>query len=147
MIEYAQIDTEEQLEPVLEMCYRILGDRLREAPQYSREAWRERLGRYSRLLTYAHDNGRVVAAVLGRPENADSLVMGFVACEEGYRMKGITRELAARFEAGADAMGFKYITLGAAPEAEGFYEKLGYSCIVVMDGQKIYQKKAPFVIA
>lgn len=36
--------------------------------------------------------------------------------------------------------GFKYITLGADKNAEGFYEKLGYSIINEMRGQKIYQK-------
>ena len=86
------------------------------------------------------DGERPIAAVLGRPESADSLVMGLVACDEAYRRQGITRKLVRRFDENAKLLGFKYITLGAADDAWGFYEKCGYSAIAEVHGQKIFQK-------
>lgn len=135
---FSPIEEEAVLERVVEFCERILGpDR---SGQYTLEAWRQRMRDYSPLLLYAHKGERIAAAVLGRPENAESLVMGQVACAEDYRRRGLTRELVRLLERNAAAMGFSYITLGALPEAEGFYEKCGYRQIAEAGGQKIYQK-------
>lgn len=87
---------------------------------------------------YAHEDGNVVSAVLGRRENAESLVCGFVACEIGHRRQGITQKLMDIFEAEAVQAGFRYITLGS--EEDGFYEKCGFHVINEMHGQKICQK-------
>lgn len=76
--------------------------------------------------------------MLGRAENQDSLVIGFVACEEAYRRQGITKKLMDYFEESAKAMGFKYITLGS--HADAFYEKCGYNLIFQIDNRNIYQK-------
>jgi len=134
------IHNETQLAAVLELCYGILGQHLRDIDGYRYEEWLARLEKHSFLLLYAHENGKPIAAVLGRPENADSLVMGFAACDEAYRKRGITRMLTQLFEANAKEAGFKYITLGADKAAESFYEKCGYVCINELHGQKIYQK-------
>ena len=92
---------------------------------YAYAAWRERMEKYSRLLVYAKKDGEIVSAVLGRPESEESLVCGMVACDEKFRLRG---------------MGFRYITLGADGDAEGFYEKCGFHVIFEVHGQKIYQR-------
>lgn len=139
-VEYSSIQDESRLREAVAFCEKILGANPEVEELYGYEAWRKRLGKYSSLLLCAVGGDRVVSAVLGRPENEESLVMGQVACEEEYRGRGITRELVRRFEQNAKAMGFSYITLGARPEAEGFYKKCGYRQIGEIEGQKIYQK-------
>jgi len=96
MIQIAIIETEDQLKPVLAFCYEILGQHYRDYEQYIYEAWQNRMGVFSPILSYAHADNTVVAAVLGRPENEDSLIMGFTACHEDYRKKGITSRLVAQ---------------------------------------------------
>ena len=135
------VETEPQLKQVLDFCYGILGQHLRGISPYRYEDWKERIERDSKLLVYAHEDGNVVSAVLGRRENAESLVCGFVACEIGHRRQGITKKLMDImdiFEAEAVQAGFRYITLGS--EEDGFYEKCGFHMIDEMHGQKIYQK-------
>lgn len=93
---------------VLELCYRILGE------------------------------DKIVSAVLGREESSESLVIGFVACEEEYRRQGISKALMSYFEEAARRKKYKYITLGSKEDA--FYEKCGYKVIFQIHGQNIYQK-------
>ena len=134
------VENEEQLKAVLELCYSILGNHLKDVDNYRYEDWKKRLEKDNELLIFACESEKVVAAVLGRRESDESLVLGFVACDEKYRGRGITKELMARFEDNAEKMGFKYITLGADDKATGFYEKCGYKIINEVHGQKIYQK-------
>lgn len=149
------VKTEEELVKVLRLCYRLLAPELMVTLPgglaggpvkeevgnhiYAYAAWKERMGQYSGLLVYAEEDG-VAAAVLGRPENAESLVCGMVACDERYRLRGITKMLMECFAENARSMGFHYITLGAGKEAEGFYDKCGFHEIFEIHGQKIYQK-------
>lgn len=81
MVQWKEIQTKEQLQNALELCYRCLGEHLREHELYSCEAWQKRLADGLQPLVYAEQDGRVVSAVLGRAENKDSLVIGFVACD------------------------------------------------------------------
>ncbi len=136
MIEFKEIATEEELKVVLEMCYRILGND--NAELYGYKAWSRRLRDGNQPLLYACNNEKVVSAVLGRAENKDSLVIGFVACDENYRRQGITKKLMKLFEEKARELGYKYITLGSKEDA--FYEKCGYKTIFEINGQNIYQK-------
>ena len=136
MIELKEIATEEELKVVLEMCYRILGND--NAELYGYEAWSRRLRDGKQPLLYACNNEKIVSAVLGRAENKDSLVIGFVACDENYCRQGITKKLMELFEQKARELGYKYITLGSKEDA--FYEKCGYKIIFEMNGQNIYQK-------
>ena len=136
MIEIKEIETEQELKEVLELCYRILGNE--DTELYCYEAWLSRLHDGLQPLVYAHDGGKVVSAVLGRAENKDSLVIGFVACDEMYRRQGITKKLMQYFELRAKEMNYKYITLGS--EEDAFYETCGYHIVFEMDGQNIYQK-------
>ncbi len=136
------IENENELTKVLNMCYRILGEHLREVDNYRYHDWFSRMKFYNSLLLFAQsdDDGEVVAAVLGRPESKDGLVMGFCACEKEYRMKGIAKALVKKFEQNARKLGYKYISLGSADNACKFYEKCGYHVINELHGQKIFQK-------
>lgn len=160
MISVKYVETEEELTAVLRLCYRLLAPKLMvtlpeekgdaKASQengseifkdiYAYAAWKERMKEYSRLLVYAEEDGKVVAAVLGRPESAESLVCGMVACSEQFRLCGITRMLMEHFVENARGMSFHYITLGADKNAEGFYEKCGFHEIFEIHGQKVYQR-------
>lgn len=132
------ITIENELNDALELCYKILGEHLRNIDIYKYEAWLERLNDGRQPMMFASINGKIIAAILGRAENEDSLVIGFVACEEEYRNFGIAKAIMQQFEEEAKKLDFKYITLGS--EADGFYEKCGYHCINEIHGQKIYQK-------
>ena len=131
-----QIQSRKELDCVLELCYRVLGQTNQEL--YGVDAWVKRLEDGKQPLVYAEQNGQAVAAVLGRAESEESLIIGFVACHEDYRGQGITRALMEEFEKKARAQGFQYITLGS--RADAFYEKCGYKVIFQTHGQNIYQK-------
>lgn len=132
-----EIKTEQELQQVLELCYRILGDN--DSEMYGYFAWKERLAGGMQPLVYAQEDNKVVSAVLGRAESSESLVIGFVACDENYRRRGITKKLMYYFEESAKKLGFRYITLVSQEDA--FYEKCGYSIIFQVHGQNIYQKQ------
>jgi GNAT superfamily N-acetyltransferase len=131
-----EIETEEELRNVLELCYDILGTDNTEL--YGYDAWYKRFIEGSQPLVYAMKDNKIVSAVLGRAENKESLVIGFVVCHENYRKQGITKELLVYFEDLARKKGFKYITLGSKEDA--FYEKCGYKVIFQIHDQNIFQK-------
>lgn len=131
-----EIETEQELKNVLELCYNILGPDNTEL--YGYDAWYQRFLEGSSPLVYALKENKIVSAVLGRAENKESLVIGFVACHENYRRQGITKELLGYFEELARKKRFKYITLGSKEDA--FYEKCGYKVIFQVHDQNIYQK-------
>ena len=130
-----EVENEQELIAVLELCYRILGEN--DSKLYGYDAWRQRLA-HGEPLVYGEKNGKVVSAVLGREESSESLVIGFVACAEEYRRQGITRALMEHFENIARKKAYKYITLGSKEDA--FYDKCGYKVIFQVHGQNIYQK-------
>ena len=136
-IKLKQIKAEYELQKVLELCYAILGNNNQEL--YGYEAWKKRLEEGTSPLVYAEIDNKVVSAVLGRAENQDSMVIGFVACHKDYRRQGITKQLMQYFESLAKKKGYKYITLGS--EADAFYEKCGYHVIFQVHDQNIYQKQ------
>ena len=138
MIHMREIRTESELRSVLDLCYAILGEHLRGQELYGEDAWRQRLMDGRQPMVFAEEDGRIISAVLGRAENADSLVIGFVACDVAWRRQGITRKLMGCFEELARGMGFKAITLGSMEDA--FYEKCGYHIITQIHDQNIYQK-------
>lgn len=131
-----EIETEQELSDVLELCYDILGTDNSEL--YSYDAWQKRFIEGLSPLVFAMKDNKIVSAVLGRAENKDSLVIGFAVCHEDYRKLGITKELLSYFEDLARKRGFKYITLGSKEDA--FYEKCGYKVIFQIQEQNIYQK-------
>lgn len=132
-----EIETEQELKEVLELCYDILTVN---APElYGYDAWHKRFLDGLQPLVYAMKDEQIVSAILGRAENKDSLVIGFAACRENYRRQGITKELLGYFEDIARKKGFKCISLGS--EEDAFYEKCGYKIISQVHGQNIFQKK------
>lgn len=131
-----EIETEQELKDVLELCYDILGTG--NAELYGYDAWHKRFLEGLQPLVYALKEGKIVSAVLGRAENEESIVIGFVACHENFRRQGITKELLGYFEDLAREKGFKYITLGS--EEDAFYEKCGYKVIFQVHDQNIFQK-------
>lgn len=131
-----EIETEQELGDVLNLCYDILGNNNSEL--YGYEAWKNRLLDGLQPLVYAIKDDKIVSAVLGRAENEESLVIGFVACHKDYRRQGITKKLMNYFEDIARKKRFKYITLGSKDDI--FYEKCGYNVIFQINGQNIYQK-------
>lgn len=131
-----EINTEQELRDVLDLCYSILGESNPELYGYA--AWYQRFRDGLQPLVYAMKDDKIVSAVLGRAENQDSLVIGFVACHEDYRRKGITKRLISYFEELARVKGYKYITLGSKEDT--FYEKCGYNVIFQVHEQNIYQK-------
>lgn len=128
-----------ELNKVLEFCYGILGEHDDNDKVYGPAAWANRL-QENYLMVFAEANGEILSAVMGRAENQDSIVLGFAACRADCRKNGITSALLSELETNAREYGYKYITLGSAEEAFGFYEKCGYHMIAEMHGQKIYQK-------
>lgn len=131
------IETEQQLSDVLQLCYSILGQDHSEL--YGYEAWHERFLNGMQPLVYAVKDGFIVSAVLGRRENAENITIGFVACHKQYRRQGITSALMRFFEDCARKQGYRYATLGS--KEDRFYEKCGYHKIFEINGQSIYQKE------
>lgn len=136
MIIFHQIQTEERLLRALDLCYSILGHEDHEI--YRRSAWLKRFRSGNQPLVCAEADGEIIAAVLGRSESAESLILGFCACREDFRRQGVTTRLIRMFEALARDMGYRTITLGS--RADGFYEKCGYRVIMRMEEQNVYQK-------
>lgn len=85
-----KVETEAELITVLELCYRVLG--IRDDELYGYDAWYKRLQDGNEPLVYAVKDEKIVSAVLGRAENSESLVIGFVACDENFRRQGITKK-------------------------------------------------------
>lgn len=135
-VKMKEIETIQELKAVLELCYKVLGTNNTEL--YGYDAWYKRFTEGLHPLVYAMKDNAIVSAILGRAENKDSLVIGFVACHENYRRQGITKGLMEYFEELARRKGYKYITLGS--EQDEFYEKCGYKIIFQVHEQNIMQK-------
>lgn len=136
MIRWMQITSEGMLNAALDLCYPILGHEDHEF--YRRSAWLERFRSGNQPLVCAVSDDEVIAAVLGRSESAESLILGFCACREDFHRRGITSRAMRLFESIARDMGYKTVTLGS--RADAFYEKCGYRIIRQMPEQNIYQK-------
>ena len=126
---YKQIETQTELNDALELCYRILGGE--DTELYGYNAWYKRFVEGIHPMVFSEKNGKIVSCILGRAENKNSLVIGFVACHEDYRRQGVTKGLMGLFEGLAKEQGYRYITLGS--KADAFYEKCGYSEISKID--------------
>ena len=135
-IQIKEIETVQELNEVLDLCYSILGEN--DSELYGYDAWYERFLNKMQPLVYAVKDDKIVSAVLGRAENPKNITIGFVVCRENYRRQGITRKLMHYFEDSARKRGYQYITLGS--QEDKFYEKCGYNKIFEQIGQSIYQK-------
>lgn len=132
-----KVETEQELNAVLNLCYSILGEV--DSGLYGYDAWHERFLNGNQPLVYAVKDDKIVSAVLGRAENPENITIGFAACHEDYRRQGITRKLMNYFDKLAKEQGYKYATLGSKEDL--FYESCGYHKIFEIHGQSIYQKE------
>lgn len=130
------VETEQELNAVLDLCYKILGEN--DSQLYGYDAWYERFINGIQPLVFAMKDNEIVSAVLGRAEDSENITIGFVACHENYRRQGITKRLMNYFEDLAKKQGYKYVTLGSKEDM--FYEKCGYHKIFEINEQNIYQK-------
>lgn len=134
-----QVSSEQELRAVLDLCYSILGEH--HEGLYSYKAWCRRL-EHNYLLLYAEcGDGKPISAVLGRVENAEGVIVGFVACKEEYRRMGITSSLMRALEQSAAERGFSRLTLTSYNDAWKFYQSLGYTLLSDRLGRKTYQKE------
>lgn len=135
--EIKQINSEETLKTVLDMCYSILGEH--HEGLYSYKSWCRRL-EHNFLLLYAACESVPIAAVLGRVENSCGVIVGFACCREEFRRQGVTSALMRAFERSAACRGFTSVTLTSYNDAWKFYQSLGYSVLSDKLGRKTYQK-------
>ncbi len=70
---------------------------MKNVEHYRYEDWRERLKNEKEFLQFVYKNNRVISAVLERKESMESLIDGFVACDDKYRNLGITKRLMSEF--------------------------------------------------
>ena len=77
------------------------------------------------LCVVAVDDDRIRGAALG-VQQGEGVFLTIVAVEPGAR-GGTGRTLIEAVEAAAIGRGLSSVSLGARPEARGFYERLGYS--------------------
>jgi len=108
----------------------------RNSPAYSRVKWLERMEKFGDLMLYAESEGEVIGIVFGRIENASSITVGPVAVDERFRKMGVARELMLLLEKRALGHGIHNLALGSVEGAEGFYEKLGYNGVLLVQSEK-----------
>lgn len=135
-----KVETEQELNAVLDLCYSVLGED--DSELYGYDAWHERFLNGMQPLVCAIKDDRIVSAVLGRAENSENITIGFVACHEDYRRQGITKRLMSYFEDLARKQGYQYATLGSKEDI--FYKKCEYKKIFEINRQSVYQKNYEF---
>ena len=136
--EYAikNITTQQQLDAALDLEERIFDiANAQRSPQYSREKWTERMDCHSDLMLYADAGGFCVGIVFGRIES-DNIVIGPVAIDKNFRGRGIARKLMLEIEKRAPNHGIFKLSLGSVKDAEGFYQKLGYTGCLLIQSEK-----------
>ncbi len=103
---------------------------------YSREKWLERMTNYGDLMLFAESSGEIIGIVLGRIENKGSIIVGPVAVDESFRKHGIARQLMLLLEKHALRHSIHRLAVRAEESAEGFYEKLGYKGVLLVQSQE-----------
>jgi GNAT superfamily N-acetyltransferase len=126
-----------ELNAVLEAVKTIFPDQvdLEGGGKYSREFWTDRLGERPELLLYAKAGGKICGSVFAW-EDGGSITIAHCGVLKEYQKQGIGRALVAETEKRAKILGYGGIALGSAEEAEGFYEKLGYTGSLLIQSDK-----------
>ena len=131
------VTTRRELDDTLAFDKKVFGlASERHSPAYSREKWLERMKTHGDLMLYAESGGEVIGIVFGRVENGSSVTVGPVAVDERFRKRGIARDLMLLLEKRALGHGIRHLMLGAVENAEGFYQKLGYSGNLLIQSEK-----------
>lgn len=104
--------------------------------QFDRAIWEGRLKSYPELIVYAEADGRVIGIAPSFVEDNGNITVGIVAVEKKDRKHGIARALMLEIEKQAQILGVKLIALGSVEDAEGFYQKLGYTGQLLIQSEK-----------
>ena len=84
------------------------------------------------LLQLAEEDGRIIGAALGfRDPDGENVTLRILAVEASRQGAGIGRALLRAFEAGAQRLGARRISLGADQQA-GFYVRHGYQTMLLL---------------
>ena len=132
------VTNEQALDRALALDEKVFGESSAyHNPAYSREKWLERMrSSYNDCMLYAQAGCETIGIVFGHIESNRSITIGPVAVNEQYRKHGIARKLMLLLEKRAAEHGINLLTLGAAENAEGFYEKLGYTGSLLIQSEK-----------
>lgn len=131
------VTTEDELDAALALEKRVFGfaSELRNS-DYSREKWLERMTSHGDLMIFAKSNNEIIGIVFGRVESNGSITIGPVVVDERFRKHGIAEKLMLSLEVQALSHGIHHLALGSMESAEGFYEKLGYKGILLIQSQE-----------
>ena len=132
------VTTERELDETLAFSEKIFGTPIEHnSPAYAREKWLERMATgHGDLMLYAQSHGEVIGIVFGRLENEHSVTVGPVAVDARFRQHGIAQTLMRVLEERARDHGIHHLGLGAVEGAEGFYQKLGYTGVLLIQSEK-----------
>ena len=103
--------------------------------EYARQAWLRRIPQFSALMLYAEASGEVAGIVFGRPGGNGDITVGPVAMGEKFRGRGIASALMAELERQAKKMGYRGLALVSLESAEGFYQKLGFTPMLLVQAK------------
>ncbi len=124
-----------ELEAVLQMVYAIFPQLKEGDYRYSRDFWIDRLNERPELLLYAKDGDVICGSVFAWVDN-DGVTVAHCCVDKAYRGKGIGKALMHEIENRIKDLGYSSITLGSVEGAEGFYEKLGYMGLLLVQSEK-----------
>ena len=129
------VRTTEELDSVLQFVYEIFPQLNNDEYRYSCSFWIEKLSELPELLLYARDGSTICGSVFGWVSNG-GVTVGHCGVDSAYRSKGVGSALMLELEKRAKDLGHHRITLGAVEEAEGFYEKLGYTGSLLVQSEE-----------
>ena len=81
---------------------------------------------------YIEKDGKIIAGITGKNMTDSNITMGILGVDENERNKGLAKELVSEFEKRCLAKGITHIDLGSRNRAALLYQKLGYSCSLIV---------------
>ena len=126
------VTNEDELKKTLKFARNILNH----DEQFDKQSWSERMKAHPELLIYAESRSEVIGISLAYLEDNGNATIGGVAVDTEYRKHGIAKELITQVEKQAKKLNVHLIVLGSKEEAEGFYEKIGYTGQLLIQSQR-----------
>ena len=130
-----QVTDSQSLDRVLAFVWSIFPHFNSMEGKYGRDFWLSQWARHPELLLYAEEDGQIVGSAFAWEDGGD-ITVGHLAVAEGYRKQGLGRELMEEAEKRVWDLGFTHIGLGSVESAEGFYAKLGYSGVLLVQSDR-----------
>jgi N-acetylglutamate synthase-like GNAT family acetyltransferase len=127
------VTNEDELNKTLNFARNILNHN---EIQFDKQCWSERMKAHPELLIYAESRSEVIGISLAYLEDNGNVTIGGVAVVVEYRKHGIAKELIAQIEKQAKNLDVNLIVLGSKEEAEGFYEKIGFTGQLLIQSEK-----------